>query len=329
MTSTSTRLPYTVSIADEIHADGIALARELFERVILWSDEDYDTWVTEADGICNRAKRIPSADLKKSQKVRVLSKQGVGVDTVDLDTCREKGITVCNTPGINAESVAELSLGLTLSLLRRITELDRRARAGESNVATSVMGRSLYRKVIGVVGMGNIGRMTAEKFQDASRCSVIAYDPYAPKDIWSAKGDLRAIEHTRVDSIEAMLDQVDVLSLHLPLLDSTRGLFDKSMFSRMKREAIIINAARGGIVNEKDLYEALSTRTIAGAALDALETEPPTKEAYGDNFYTLNNVVITPHLGAATHEMQSLSATTVVRQLATLLQGETISNIVC
>ncbi|GAA6031808.1 hypothetical protein JCM8097_002001 [Rhodosporidiobolus ruineniae] len=273
-------LPYTVAFADAFHADGIELARSLFQRVLLWSDEDYESWIEEADGICNRAKRIPSEDLLKSKKVKVLSKQGVG------------------------------------------------ARTGEVNLATSVMGRSLYGKTIGVVGMGNIGRATAEKFQDASKCKVIAYDPYAPKEIWAADGDRRAIEHTRVDSIEAMLDQVDVLSLHLPLLPSTRGLINKETFKQMKREAIVINAARGGIVNEHDLYEALRDRIIAGAALDALETEPPTKEAYGDNFYTLNNVLLTPHIGAATHEMQSLSARTVVRQLAALLQGEKIDNIV-
>ncbi|GAA5899538.1 hypothetical protein JCM6882_001144 [Rhodosporidiobolus microsporus] len=322
------KLSYTVAVADEMHADGIALARDLFERVILWSDEDYSSWVEEADGICNRAKRIPSEDLLRSKKVRALSKQGVGVDTIDLEACRKRGITVCNTPGINAEAVAELSLGLALSLLRRITELDRRARAGEVNVATSVMGRSLSGKVLGVVGMGNIGRLTAEKFQNACDCSVIAYDPFAPEDVWEAKGERRAIQHTRVDSIEAMLDRVDVLSLHLPLLPQTRGLINKDTFSRMKREAIVINAARGGIINEEDLYEALSGNIIAGAALDALETEPPTKEAYGDNFYKLNNIILCPHVGASTQEVQSHSARTVVKQLAQLLQGEKITNIV-
>ncbi|GAA5852327.1 hypothetical protein JCM8547_006739 [Rhodosporidiobolus lusitaniae] len=322
-----TKLPYTVAFADEMHADGIALARYLFERVLLWSDEDFDTWVTDADGLCNRAKRIPSELLLKSEKVRVLSKQGVGVDTIDLEACKKKRITVCNTPGLNADT--QLSLGLALSLLRRISELDRRSRAGEVNYPTAVMGRSLGGKTIGIVGMGNIGRATAEKFQDACKCTVIAYDPYAPADIWSAKGDKRAIPHTRVDSIEAMLDQVDILSLHLPLLPATKGLINKEMFEKMKREAIIINAARGGIVNESDLYLALRDRTIAGAALDALETEPPTQEAYGQSFYTLNNVVLTPHIGAATHEMQSMSARTVVDQLARLLDGKEVENIVC
>ncbi|GAA5868647.1 hypothetical protein JCM3774_003612 [Rhodotorula dairenensis] len=323
-----TKLPYTVAFADEMHADGIALARELFTEVLLWSDSDYDRWIEEADGICNRAKVIPTEQLKASKKLRVLSKQGVGVDTVDLETCREQGVVVCNTPGINADAVAELSLGLVLSLLRRISELDRRARSGEVNLATTVMGRSLSGKTIGIVGMGNIGRLTAEKFQNACGCSVIAFDPFAPADIWSAKGTSRAIPHKRVANFEDMLADVDVLSLHLPLTPKTRGMIDKNVFDRMKRDAVIVNAARGGIINEDDLYEALRARIIAGAALDALEVEPPTKERYGGTFYQLDNLIVTPHIGAATHEMQSLSARTVVEQLAQVLRGEEIANIV-
>ncbi|GAA5988165.1 hypothetical protein JCM10908_002090 [Rhodotorula pacifica] len=321
-------LPYTIAVADELHADGIALARQLFAQVLLWSDPDYERWIEEADGICNRAKVIPTEHLKASKKLRYLSKQGVGVDTVDLETCREKGITVCNTPGINADAVAELSLGLVLSLMRRISELDRRARAGEVNLATTVMGRGLSGKTVGIVGMGNIGRLTAEKFQNACGCSVIAYDPFAPEDIWEAKGTLRAIPHKRVTAFEDMLADVDVLSLHLPLTPKTRGMINKSVFERMKRDAVVMNAARGGIIDENDLYEALRARIIAGAALDALEVEPPTKEMYGATFYQLDNLILTPHIGAATHEMQSLSARTVVEQLAQLLRGEEITNIV-
>ncbi|KWU44048.1 putative phosphoglycerate dehydrogenase [Rhodotorula sp. JG-1b] len=322
------KYPYTVAFADEMHADGIALARELFTEVLLWSDSDYERWIEEADGICNRAKVIPTEQLKASKRLRVLSKQGVGVDTVDLATCHEKGVVVCNTPGINADAVAELSLGLVLSLLRRISELDRRARAGEVTPATAVMGRSLSGKTIGIVGMGNIGRLTAEKFQNACGCSIIAYDPFAPADIWSAKGTSRAIPHERVATIEDMLSEVDVLSLHLPLTPTTRGMINRPVFARMKRDAVIVNAARGGIINEDDLYEALRARIIAGAALDALEVEPPTKERYGNTFYRLDNLIVTPHIGAATHEMQSLSARTAVEQLARVLQGEEISNIV-
>ncbi|GAA6019818.1 hypothetical protein JCM10207_003708 [Rhodosporidiobolus poonsookiae] len=323
------KLPFTVAFADEMHPDGIALARRLFERVLLWTDEDYRRWIEEADGICNRAKRVPSADLLASKRLRVVSKQGVGVDTVDLKACREKNITVCNTPGINAERrvlfpVAELSLGLALSLNRRISELDRR---GEVNIATSVMGRSMYGKTIGLVGMGNIGRATADKFRAACSCSIVAYDPFAPATAWT-DDDTRSgpLAHKRVQTIEEMLPEVDVLSLHLPLTNETRGLVGKEFFDQMKEGAILLNASRGGIVNEADLFEALrpgSSSPLAGAALDALETEPPTKEAYGNTLYTLDNVLLTPHIGAATHEMQSLSARTVVEQLASCLMGKT------
>lgn len=148
-----------------------------------------------------------------------------------------------------------------------------------------------------------------------------------------------------------MLEHVDVLSLHLPLTPTTKDLVNRDVFAKMKKSAVLLcvsflffvktnssdirraacscrNASRGGIVHERDLFDALSNHTIAGAALDALETEPPTKEAYGETFYMLDNVIITPHIGAATHEIQSLSARTVVDQLAKLLKGEEVENIV-
>lgn len=310
-----TKLPYKVYAPDNFHPGGIERARELFETVVAIGDEGVENWPQEADGLMSRAIPITGEQIRSATKLRAISKQGVGVDTLDIAAAKEQGITVVNTPGINASAVAELVYGMVLSLKRRITEADRRMRSGEQLIATKCMGSGLSGKTIGIVGMGNIGKATARLFSVASECPLIAYDPFAPKDAWS---DLK---HTRVQDLKEILDKVDVLSLHLPLTLKTRGLISRTEIEQMRRGTVIVNASRGGIVDEADLFAALKTGRIAGAALDALEHEPASKEQYGNTLYTLPNVVLTPHLGAATDEVQELSARAVAEQLALVLSG--------
>lgn len=309
------KLPFKVYAPDNFHPGGIQRARELFETVVAMGDAGVEDWAQHADGLMSRAIPITGEQIRSATKLRAISKQGVGVDTLDIEAAKQSGIIVVNTPGINASAVAELVYGMVLSLKRRITEADRRMRSGEQVIATQCMGSGLSGKTIGIVGMGNIGKATARLFSLASECPIIAYDPFAPKEAWS---DLK---HTRVEKLEDMLAKVDVLSLHLPLTPKTRGLISKDQIDRMRTGAVIVNASRGGIVHEGDLFDALKTGRIAGAALDALEHEPASAEKYGKTLYTLNNVVLTPHLGAATSEVQELSARAVAEQLALVLSG--------
>lgn len=311
----SGKLPYKVYAPDNFHPGGIERARELFETVVAMGDEGVQNWAQDADGLMSRAIPITGEQIRSALKLRAISKQGVGVDTLDTDAAKECGITVVNTPGINASAVAELAYGMVISLKRRITEADRRMRSGEQLIATQCMGSGLSGKTVGIVGMGNIGKATARLFSLASECRLIAYDPFAPKDAWS---DLK---HARVQDLNEMLDKVDVLSLHLPLTPKTRGLIGKAEMALMRNDAVIVNASRGGIVDEADLFEALRTGRLGGAALDALEYEPASKDRYGETLYTLPNVVLTPHLGAATSEVQELSARAVAEQLALVLSG--------
>ncbi|OIW25718.1 putative D-3-phosphoglycerate dehydrogenase [Coniochaeta ligniaria NRRL 30616] len=312
-----------VYVLDPYHKDAIALLRSTdWIDLILWDDSRKADWQKDAVGVMLRSDtRLTGSDFRLAaaagNKLRVVVKQGVGVDNIDLAAAAAAGVAVHNTPALNSESVAEFSLALALSLSRRVTEIDRRVRQGEKVARSRVLGLSLFRKTVGVVGMGNIGRIAARKWIGACESRVLAYDPVAPRGVW----DREQIPHTRVGSLEELLREADVVTLHVPLLDSTRGMIGGRELACMKDRSILINASRGGIVDERALLEELRRKRIWGAVLDAVEVEPPTLEAYGD-FLELDNVIITPHIGASTIENQSNSGLAVVRTLLAVLEGK-------
>lgn len=310
----------TVYVLDPYHEDAIArLQSTEWIDLVLPNDPRKAGWHAHADGVIVRSEtQLRADDFRKASRLRVVVKQGVGVDNIDLAAAKEAGIAVHNTPALNSESVAEFSLALALSLSRRVSEVDRRVHSGEKIVRSQTLGLSLFRKTVGVVGMGNIGKVAAKKWIGACEATVIGYDPLAPADIWDQAG----IPHTRVQTLDDLIAQSDVISLHVPLLESTRGMITARELGMMKDRAILINAARGGIVDEKALLDALREKRIWGAVLDAMEVEPPTREAYGD-FLELNNVIMTPHIGASTIENQSNSGLAVVKTLLAVLEGQT------
>jgi phosphoglycerate dehydrogenase-like enzyme len=187
----------------------------------------------------------------------------------------------------------------------RITALQSR---GTKVPKETCSGLIINKKTIGIVGMGNIGQKAARIFQGGLGCTVVAYDPLLPKDAWAD------ILHIRAETLEEVLKASDVLTLHIPLLPQTRGLISYPQLQMMKKNAIIINAARGGIVNEADLERALEEGEIWGAGLDCHEQEPPTKEKYG-GLWATGRVVSTPHVGAATAETQMETAIAAVDRL--------------
>lgn len=306
-----------IFVLDPYHEDAIAILQSRPNyKVILPNDALKADWHELADAVLIRSEtRLTEEDFAKQKKLKVIVKQGVGVNNIDLEAAKKHGVIVCsNTPGLNSEPVAELTLTLALTLARRVSEIDRKMRLGEKIIRSQTLGMSLFRKTIGIVGMGNIGRVVAQKWIGAMSGEIIAYDPYAPKEVWSN------IEHQRVRSIETLLSASDVVTLHVPLTESTRGMLGADQLSQMKRSAILINASRGGIVDEPALLHALSSKQIHGAALDAMEVEPPTLEAYSE-FFELDNVIMTPHIGASTAENQSKSGIEVVDTVFAVLDG--------
>lgn len=308
----------TIAVLDAYHKDAIALLKSTPDLNIIWHDSpERATWHGQADGaIIRSTSRLTEEDFQKATpRLKVVVKQGVGVDNIDLEAAKKYGVAVHNTPALNSEAVAELSLALTLSLSRRVAEFDRRTRNGEVIDRAKSLGISIFGKTVGIIGMGNIGRQAAKKWRGACDATLIGYDPVAPADVWGE------IPHTRAQKLEDLVKEADIITLHVPLLPTTRGIIGEKEFGLMKQNAILVNTARGGLVDEAALLKELKNGKIWGAVLDAMETEPPTTAAYPE-LLKLDNVVVTPHVGGSTVENQSNSGCTVIRSCLAVLNGE-------
>lgn len=310
----------TIFVLDPYHPDAIEHLSKAPVKLVLNTDPRRDQWYNEADGILIRSEsRITAQDFAKATKLKVIVKQGTGVDNVDLAAAKEAGVIVCNTPAMNSEAVAELTLSLALCLARRVTELDRQLRRGEKIVRSKMLGQSLFEKTIGIVGMGNIGHVVAQKWIGAMSGQIIAYDPFAPEGAW------KETTHTRVHDINELLEKSDVISLHVPLTNGTRNMIADKQLKLMKSNAILLNCSRGGIVDEAALSHALSEKLIFGAALDATEVEPPTLETH-KALLSNENIILTPHVGASTRENQSKSGVVAAQIILDVCAGTEVSS---
>jgi D-3-phosphoglycerate dehydrogenase len=280
--------------------------------VIRWDDPRAENWHEDADGLMVRVKQISGEDIARAKKLRVISKQGVGVDNIDLAAAKARGIAVCRTPGVNKEAVAEMALSLALSVVRRVTEFDRLIRSGVKVQRSDFLGHESWQKTVGIVGMGDIGTRVARKWRGAFEANIIGYDPYVPADRWAE------LPHQRAASLAQMLPQVDILSLHLPLTSESRDMIDAAMLALMKPTAIVVNTSRGGIVNEAALYRAITSDQLFGAGFDVFETEPPTAD---HPLTTLPTFIATPHAAAGTVETQARSSMLTASQLFEALAG--------
>jgi D-3-phosphoglycerate dehydrogenase len=300
-----------IYVLDAFHLSGVELAEKQAE-VIRWDDPRAKNWHEDADGLMVRGKKIAAEDMARAKKLRVISKQGVGLDNIDLEAAKAHGIAVCRTPGVNSEAVAEMALSLGLSVVRRVTEFDRMTRAGGKVQRANFLGYESWQKTIGIVGMGNIGTLVARKWRGAFDAKIIGYDPYVPANRWSE------LPHKRAASLEEMLPQVDILSLHLPLTPESRDLINAARLALMKPTAIVVNTSRGGIVNEAALYQAISSGKLFGAGFDVFEVEPPTSD---HPLMSLPTFVGTPHAAAGTVETQARSSMLAASQLLEALAG--------
>lgn len=228
--------------------------------------------------------------LEKAKNLKLIVRGGVGIDNIDAEDAKNMGIEVRNTPSASSASVAELAIGHMFGLARHIPRATATLKSGEW-IKKKLKGIELAGKTLGIVGIGRIGKETAKK-ATALGMKVFAYDPYV-KEI-----DVEGVSFTNFDDL---LSKSDFISLHLPHSDETHHLISTDQFSKMKESAYFVNCARGGVVDEDALFDALSNGKIAGAAFDVFETEPP-----ADNkLLTLDNFFCTPHIGASTKEGQA------------------------
>ncbi len=251
--------------------------------------------------------RVDAALLERAgPQLRIVANYGAGVDNVDLEAARSRSVLVANTPDVLTETTAELAIALTLALLRRVAEGDRFVRRRErwSFSLEFMLGESLRGKTFGVVGPGRIGRATARLAEALGATPAFA---------------------GRTDDLGALLSTADVVSLHCPLNRETHHMIDREALERMRPAAVLVNTARGPIVDEHALVAALRARVIAGAALDVYEHEPEVAE----ELLSLDNVVLTPHLGSATRETREAMGLVAVSALrAVLVDGRTPPSVV-
>lgn len=250
-----------------------------------------------------------------AKNLQAIGRAGVGLDNVDLEAASERGIVVALTPEQNANSVAELAIGLILALARKIPAADRDTKSGGWK-RQHFTGIEILGKMLGVVGFGRIGVSTANKAR-ALGMDIVAYDPFVDAE------SLRAMEvRAEMLSLENVLQRADFVSCHLPSIKSTLNLFDESKFALMKPSAFFINTSRGEVVNEDALIHALQENKIAGAALDVRAQEPPENSPLAE----MENVILLPHIGAFTKEGQIRVVTAICKDVAAVLNGEAAKN---
>jgi D-3-phosphoglycerate dehydrogenase / 2-oxoglutarate reductase len=253
--------------------------------------------------------------IRAASALRVIGRAGAGLDNIDVEAATEAGVVVAYTPEQNSISVAELTLGMMLALARKIVGADRDTKEGGWN-RLRFTGIELYGKTLGLVGLGRIGYRTATRAK-AFGMSVIAHDEYANPD-GIAVSELRA----PLLSLEALFASADFVSCHVPLTPRTRNFFDYAKFCAMKPTAFFINTSRGEVVEESGLIRALEEGKIAGAALDVRQKEPPGNDALS----RMENVILTPHIAAFTHEGQDRVSASVCADVAAVVSGNPAKN---
>lgn len=266
-------------------------------------------------GIISRMGRIDSAVLDAAPNLRVISKHGVGVDNIDTGEAARRGIPVLVATGANAVSVAEHAIALMLAVTKRLLPLDQSLREGRWE-KPGFKGRELAGSTLGLVAFGAIARQTA-RFARAFGMSVVAYDPFCPDDAFIEEG----VE--RIDDLDRLLAMSDVISLHSPLTPDTRNLIDGRRLALMKPEAIIVNTARGGLIDEVALAAALAEGRIAGAGLDTFAQEPPPAD---HPFWTESRLIMTPHIGGVTAAANTRVGVEAAQGIIDFLAGRELPN---
>jgi len=287
-----------VMICDPISPKGIALLQQQpeFKVTVLekrLAEAELLPLVGEVAAMVVRSEtKVTKRVIEAAPELRVVGRAGVGVDNVDVETATQRGIVVMNTPGGNTISTAELTFSMLMALARKIPQAHGSMKAGEWN-RKEFQGVELYNKTLGVLGMGRIGSEVARR-AIAFGMRVLAYDPY----LSLSRAKALQVELVELDEIYA---RADFITIHMPMSDETRGMINAAAFAKMKKGVRVLNCARGGIIHEQDLYDAIKSGHVAGAALDVYETEPLPKEF---PLRDLPQVIMTPHLGASTEEAQ-------------------------
>jgi D-3-phosphoglycerate dehydrogenase len=307
-----------ILVSDKLADDGINFLNEQTDiqvhiQVGMNEDElceivgDFDALLIRSDT------KVTQRVLQAATNLKVVGRAGIGVDNVDIPAATEQGVIVMNTPDANATTTAELAIAHMFSLSRNLPEASVSVRAGKWERA-KLVGAEINHKTFAILGFGTIGRLAAKRAVGLGM-RVIAYDPFVTPEIFAECG-------AEPVDLDTLVKEADYLTLHCPMIDKTRGIIGAEQLKAMKKTAMLINCARGGLVDEAALYDALKTGEIAKAALDVFEQEPPKDSP----LFELDNISFTPHLGASTREAQVAVSVEIARQAVTYLKtGEAIN----
>lgn len=305
----------TVLLAQPIHEAGMK-ALEGKVKVIVSPDPSSETvggLLQAADGLIVRtATRVTRDMLENALRLQVVSRTGGGLDNVDVDAATQCGVLVCGVKGPQDRFVAEHAVALMLALAKDLPYLDRQTRAGNFRSRFEYRPQGLSGKLIGLIGLGRIGRIVGRICGQALAMEVWGYDPYVPAR------DMEEAGVRPCESLETLLAEADVVSVHVPLTPQTRGLIGPEQIGLMKPGAFIINTSRGEMIQEAALAEALRAGRLAGAGLDVFEHEPPPPE---NPLFALQNVIVTPHSAALTREAVAQLAEGAARNVLAVLEG--------
>lgn len=300
-----------ILVTDGLDSDGIAILKKSAEVVEMngIDPEDLLKQVVDFDALIVRGRtKVTPAVFEAAKKLKVVGRAGVGVDNIDLAAAKAHGVAVVNSPVATTTAVAELTMALMLNAVREISRADSSMKAGKW-LKKEFEGVELSGKTLGIIGFGRIGAAVAKR-STAFDMAVLGFDPMVPAEEIVKRGG-------KPVSMDDLLIQSDFITMHLPLTDETKGLINADAFAKMKKGIYLICAARGGVIDEAALLEALKSGKVAGAALDVFVTEPPGLT----DLVTHPKLVCTPHLGAQTVEAQQRASKDIAEEVVAALNG--------
>ncbi|WP_317856125.1 phosphoglycerate dehydrogenase [Chakrabartyella piscis] len=274
-----------------------------------FDEEAFKKAIPEYDALVIGAHKFYPEDMAKCPNLKLIAKHGAGLDNIFLEEAKELGICVTNVPAMNANAVADLAFAHMLNISRGVSFTNNQVHTGAWK---SFIGKDVYQKTLGLVGFGAIAKNVARRAKGFSM-KVLAYDPFVtevPEEF---------AEYVTLADLDTVTKQSDIVSIHVPLLDSTKNLFDEARIMMMQPESYLINTSRGGIINEEDLYKCMSAGHLGGCAIDVVEVEPMQQD---NPLLTLDNFVVTPHIGM--YSLEAISAVSIVcaENVAKVLAGE-------
>ena len=302
---------YKVYMAEVIHPDAVKKLADFAEIV-----DNFDL-IEDLDGILLRAHRLNREQISRAKKCKVIARHGVGMDILDVAACKEFGIPIVYTPGANTFSVAEFAFTMALCLMRNVytTEYIQKTQGFKELGPVSLRGNEMRGKTVGIVGAsGRVGQTLAAMFKGAFGCEILGFAPHTPAERLAEKG----IE--KVDTVEELVERSDVVSINCPLTEETRNLFDGQMFEHFRPNAILLNTARGAVVDEAALYDALVGGKLRACGSDVFVDEA---NAFNSPLNKLDNFIGFPHVAANTHESMYNMAMWAVEGLIDVLEGRT------